>query len=166
MKKVFHALERAVGLVCRRIGDLGIAVLMGMMLLTVTDVTLRRVFNRPLSFSFEVTEGLLMVAVFCAIAYTTSTGRHISIDVLVERFPERARRKVETVVDFWSAILFLLVAWQSTLRGFHILDIGQVTGILEVPYYPFFFFVALGSTLAGLAILFRAINSLYGEAKP
>ena len=137
---------------------------MAMVLLTVTDITLRRVFNSPLPFSFELTETLLVIVVFCSVAYTTYIGRHISIDVIVSRFPLKTRKSIETVIDFICAALFGLVAWRSILRAIHIWNIEQVTGILEIPIYPFIFIVALGSTLASLILLVKVINSIIGEA--
>ena len=166
MKKASYALEKAIGQICRYIGYIGMAVLMGMMLLTVIDITLRRVFNSPLPYSFELTENFLVVVAFCSIAFTTSVGRHISINVLVEKSPPWARKYTERVTDLICVAVFFLVAWRSTLRAIHMIDIGQVTGVLEMPYYPFFFVVALGSALAGLTILLQMVNSSLREAKP
>ena len=166
MKSVVRSLNGFIAPVCRWAAGFGLAVLMVMMLMTVVDITLRRAFNYQLPFSFELTENMLVIVAFCSIAYTTFMGRHISIDILVEKFPAGARKNVERVIDFLCALLFFIITWRSVLRGIHIIEIGQVTGVLEIPYYPFFFFVALGAALAGLAILLRTLNTFMSEATP
>ena len=114
---------------------------MAMMLMTIADIVMRRVFNQPFSFSYELTENFLAVVVFSSIAYASSTGRHISIDVLKEIFPALSHRTVETIIDIFSAGIFGVVAWRALLQGLHMINLGQVTGILRMPYYPFYFVV-------------------------
>jgi len=151
-------LRKGISLVSRRARDIGAIVLMAMVLLVVVDVTLRRAFNSPLPFSFELIGIMLVVVVFCFVAYSTATGRHVSIDVLVARFSPKVRSRTDLCTDFLSAVLFGLIGWQSIVQGIHIWDAGVETGILNIPHYPFLFIVAFGSIVASLAVFFTIIN--------
>lgn len=165
LKKSAYSLKKILSLASYRVGDLGTIVIMAMVLMVIVDIILRRFFNSPLAFSFELVGVMLVVVVYCSVPYTTNIDRHVSIEVLTSRFPPRAQTIITTVADFLSAVLFGLVGWRSILQAIHIWDIGNVTGILKIPYYPFIFIVALGSILASLTLLVGVIHSIIGEVK-
>lgn len=158
-------LKKALSLISCRVRDLGAIVLMAMVLLVVVDVSLRRLFNSPLPFSFELIGIMLVIVVYCFVAYSTSTGRHVGVDVLTTRFPPKTKTTIDLVMDFLSAVLFGLIGWQSIVQGIHIWDIGTETGILRIPYYPFLFVVALGSILACLALIIGLAYFIIGALR-
>ena len=165
LTKAVNPLEKALLQLSRRAGNIGAGVLMAMVLLTAVDVTLRRVFNSPLPFSFELIDAALVIVVFCSVAYTTSVDRHVSIDVLTSRFQPKAQLAIMTATDFFSAVLFGLITWRATIHAMKFLDTGYETGILKIPLYPFGFIVALGCALACLLLLVKVIKSITGEAR-
>jgi TRAP-type C4-dicarboxylate transport system permease small subunit len=160
LTKVATFLERMLALVSLRASNIGVSVLLIMGLLVVVDVILRRTFNSPLSFSLEIIEIMLVVVVFFCVAYTGAQRGHVSIDVIVSRFPPKAQAIVSVFIYFLSFGLFGIICWGSIIYGLHIQDIGQGTGILGVPYYPFVFVVAFGSLLLALVILSQLLNSI------
>jgi len=157
--------KKSLSLVYRRIGNLGMIVILAMVLLVMVDVILRRVFNSPLAFSKELIEIMLVVVVFCSLAYTTFQGRHVSVDVLVSRFPPKAQAIINPATDFLSAVMFALIGWRSIDQAMHIWNIGSETGILRIPYYPFLFVVAFGSISACIALLIGLIHLMIGAAR-
>jgi len=160
-----NLVNKILALFSRRVGDIGLLVLMAMVLLVVVDVVSRRLFNSPLSFSFELIHVLLVATVFFAVVYTTSLQRHISVDVLTSRFPTKARTITDKVTDFISLGVFALIGWRSLVQAARIWAMGKETGILGVPIYPFLYVVAFGSIMAALIILVSLINSMIGAAK-
>ena len=164
-EKDLNLFNKILALLSRRVGDLGLIVLMAMVLLVVYDVASRRLFNRPLSFSFELIEILLVAVVFFALVYTTSLQRHISVDVLTSRFPPKVQTIINRATDFITVVIFGLIGWRSLIQAAHIRDIGNVTGVLRIPVYPFNYVVAFGSIIAALLILVSLINSMIGAAK-
>ena len=163
LKRVGSLLDKSLMLISRRVGDVGVTVLMVMMMLTVVDITLRRVFNSPLPFGFELVEVMLVIVAFCSIAYTTSIGRHVSIDVLTMKFPAKAQAVIVIVTDFFSAVIFGLATWRAVIHAMRFLGSGYETGILKIPLYPFVFVVALGCALACLLLLAKVVKSINGE---
>ncbi len=165
LTKAVNPIERVLLQLSRRAGNIGSAVLIAMVLLTSLDVTLRRVFNSPLPFSFELIDVALVVVVFCSVAYTTSVGRHVSIDVLVARLHPSAQMVITTATDLLSAVLFGLITWRSVVRAMTFLNSGYETGILKIHLYPFSFIVALGCALACLLLLVKVVKSITSEAE-
>lgn len=140
-------------------------VLMLLVLLIATDVTLRRAFNSPLPFSYEIIEFGLVIIVWGSILYSTSRESHISIDVLVSRLPAKPRQFFRLTFDFVSAVVLFLIGWQSIAYAMHLRDVQNVSPTLDIPVYPFVFIVALGAILAGLILLVNFIDSVRGEGK-
>ena len=85
MKTLSQILEK----VTVRFSDIGMIVLLGMMVLIIVDIILRRVFSRPISWSYEVISEFLVIVVFLTLSYCTSQKRHVSIDAIVTRFPQK-----------------------------------------------------------------------------
>jgi TRAP-type C4-dicarboxylate transport system permease small subunit len=139
---------------------LGSYVLVGMVLLISTDIFLRRAFNSPIPFTFEVVEYLLVVVGWSYIAFTTSKGRHVSVDTLTSHFPPKTRQIILYVGDFITIILFGLISWQSFLQGMNVFGQGSISAILHVPKWPFQFWVAFGAALACIVFLFKTLNSI------
>jgi TRAP-type C4-dicarboxylate transport system permease small subunit len=152
----WHKLEWIAGI----LEKFGSYVLVAMVLLTSTDIILRKFFNSPLPFSFELTEFLLVVVAWCYIAFTTSKGRHVSVDTVTSHFKPSARKTTLLIADIITVIFFGLIAWQNVVQGINVLHVGTTTAILHIPKYPFQFWVALGSALACLIFLFKILNSL------
>jgi TRAP-type C4-dicarboxylate transport system permease small subunit len=156
----WHKLEMVAGI----LEKFGSYVLVAMVLLTSTDIMLRKFLNSPLPFSYELTEFLLVVVAWSYIAFTTSKGRHVSVDTVTSHFKPRARKITMLIGDIVTIILFGLICWQNVVQGFNVLDVGTTSAILHIPKYPFQFWVAFGSALACLIFLFKVLYSWMGGA--
>jgi TRAP-type C4-dicarboxylate transport system permease small subunit len=136
-----------------------------LVLLIAVDVTLRRVFNSPLTFSYEIIQFGLVIVVWGSVLYSTIRERHISIDVLVSRLPEKTRQVLRLTFDFVSALILLLIGWQSIIYALDLQAVRLESAMLEIPIFPFVFLVALGALLSGLILLIHFVDSIRGEMK-
>ena len=136
-----------------------------LVLLIAVDVTLRRAFNSPLTFSYEIIEFGLVIVVWGSVLFSTIRERHISIDVLVSRFPAKTRQFFRLTFDFISAVVLLLIGWQSITYAVDLRDMQLMSSMLDIPIYPFVFIVALGAILAGLILLVNFVDSVRVEGK-
>jgi TRAP-type C4-dicarboxylate transport system permease small subunit len=165
LPKVGNLLKRALSLAGRRaIGAVGL-VLTLMVLLVVVDVVLRRIFNSPLAFSYQLMGLGLVIIVWGSVLYSTILERHISVDVLVSRFPAKTRQFLGLAFDFVCALLLLLIGWQSIIYALRQQELHAETEMLHLPLYPFIFIVALGTIWAGLVLLVNFIESVRSEGK-
>ena len=160
LTEIGTSLERALFWVTRQASNLAMIVLMAMVLLVVVDITLRRFFNSPLSWSFEVIEVLLVIVVFFTVAYCCITKGHISVDLLTSRLSKRGQAILEIFSYFLGIVLFVFMTYCSILSAFEEIASHRMTGILQIPIYPFIFIVALGSTLLALVLIAQLIHSI------
>ncbi len=160
MKNWIGTLTIAFKAIASAFEKIGSYVLVGMVILTSLDIFLRRVFNSPFSWSYEMIEFMLVIVAYCYVPFTSSLSRHVSMDTLTGRLPAATRQRIILIGDFITVILFALISWQNVLQGINVMNQGATTAILHVPKFPFQFWVALGSGLACLAFLFKTVNSL------
>lgn len=153
------------GWINNTIASFGIIVCIGLVLMTVLDVIMRRFFNEPMVFSFEVTQMALALIVFSFIPYATNHMRHVSIEVLVQVFPKSIQQWTNIIGDLLSAVLFLFICRQSFLKGMKVYLYNYMTGELEIPLYPFYYFIALGALLSCISLSLRAFSDIHNEIK-
>lgn len=151
--------------VADRLTYLGHAVLIAMVLLTVTDIVLRRFFNSPLVFSYEITTFMLLVYVFCVGPYSFASNRSISIDVVTTGYPPKIRKVTEMIARLIGAILWGLIGWRTIHQALFLWKMGQISGLLSIPFFPFTFFVAFASLLLALVLLIQSFEVLIGDIK-
>ena len=94
----------------RAVNGVGVFFLAVMMMVTAVDVIGRFVFNLPVKGSIEITGFLLVFTIFLAIAYAQSREQHITIDILVSRFPDRARLIINTIILLIGLIILAVFA--------------------------------------------------------
>ena len=157
LSRLANSLNKILSFISPRAGDLGAIAITGMVGLIVADVTLRRFFNSPLSYSLELIQDLLLIAVFSSIFYATHIDRHVSIDLITSKLSKRAQKRIGIATDTLSAILFGMLGWRSILQGIHVWDMGLESAVLEIPYYPFHFFIAICAILTTIAISVKII---------
>ncbi len=141
------------------------AILLFMMFLTVGDVIARYFFNKPVPGTFELTNLMLPLLVFFGLAYTQVRKGHISIDIVISRFPARVRAIADSISSFLSLSLFALVVWQSAVYAHRLWQGHIVSGVLAWPVYPFLIAAAFGSLLFCFVLLGNLLDSLAKAVK-
>jgi TRAP-type C4-dicarboxylate transport system permease small subunit len=130
-----------------------------MMLLTVADVSLRALFNRPINGTYELIELGLACAVFIALPAVFLRDEHLVMDVVDSLAP----RPVVRVLDLFGALCSLVVLavmfWQMVPLARDMQEFGDVTADLSIPKIVYWVPVLIGvgaSALATLVFLARA----------
>ena len=153
--KIIHHLSRLFAYIAT--GVLGL-----MMLLTVVDVFLRYFFNSPITGTTEVTEFMMVIVVFPALAWCAVTRRHLKVDLLVSHLPPR----IQAIIDFLTLLLalgtFIIITWQSFLES---LDVRTTTSLLNLPHAPFYWILTVSLALFCLSIATLLVENIMKEAK-
>ena len=160
LTKAAQSLSRAVEPLSRIINSVGIGILAVMMLLTTMDVTLRYVFNRPITGAYELTALMLAVLVAFGLAYTQVHKEHIRIDFIVSRFSPRARAFVDSITTLVGIGILSLITWQSILYAESLRAGGDTTSVFLIPLYPSVWVVVFGSAIFCLAFIVDLLNHL------
>jgi TRAP-type transport system small permease protein len=170
LDRIIYWAERVTFPLNKWLSYLAMVVVFIMMLLTVADVIGRKFVgiipgSQPVPGAYELTEFMLVVTVFAAIGYAQFHDEHISINVLTSRFPKRVQDILDTVIYLISLVLSCLVTYRSVVYAQRIIEQGDVSGVLQIPLYPFVFVVAAGMFMFSLALLVNVIKSLAKAVK-
>jgi len=137
--------------------------IMVMMLLTALDVCGRYFLNNPIRGALEITEILMVMTVAAGFAYTQKKKAHISVELFVGRLPPAYRRVIDGFDHVICLALYALITWQA-IRGGLIQWRNSVTsGAIEIPLWPFYFFLALGCGVLCLVFLADILTLFHGE---
>jgi len=134
-----------------------------MMMLTVADVVLRYIFNRPIMGSMELTEYLMVCVGTLGLAWCALEGAHIKVELIVSRFPQRLQK----FVDSFNYVLLIgvsgVIASQTFVRARTVRRLHVASAMLDVPQHPFVLvttFSYLLLFLTAIMLLVHAILSL------
>jgi TRAP-type C4-dicarboxylate transport system permease small subunit len=162
LKKFGFSLERVIYPFSKGISILSMVAAVAMMLLVTADVFMRRALNQPIFGAYEVGKVLLVIVVFCGVAYVMSVRGHVMVDTLVRLYPKSLRRVVTAIAYLLSLIIVALISWQSAIYGLDMVRVGETSVLLRILVSPFIFIVAFGSAILFLVILVQFIYILAG----
>lgn len=134
-----------------------------MMALAFFDVLFRYFLNSPISGAKDLTELLMILVVFCSVAYTQVQKGHVGIDLLVDKFPKNWGIVIRVITYMLSIGVFALVSWRTFVEALLFKQRHIVSMELEIPIYPFFFVISLGCIVLTV-VLIRDLLFSVGQA--
>jgi len=148
------------GVFSSTLGFLGALSLFVMMCLTAADVAGRYIFNSPITGTFELTEFLVLILIFSFLANAQAHKMHVTVDLILSRFPRKVRYYVEVFNHLMSLGIMALITWIGTERAFELKEVSEASPNLGVPFYPFAFFLVLGCLVMCIEYIRNLINVL------
>lgn len=155
---------KVVDVVSQVAGFFAIILVVGIVVLIVTEIVCRTVLDISLSFAWEYSAYFLGTAIFCGAAFTLRTGGHVRVAFLTSNrrpFIARASEYVSTVfgiaITWFLAYSLVLFAWRAYATDSHSPTIDAVP--LEIPTTG----LAVGAVLLALQMLGRLIRLLFDE---
>ena len=164
LKKAANSLDKGLTPVVELFGKIGGWALAVMMLLMVSDITGRYLFNMPISNTYEISSLLLILVSVFSIIYCQYKGGHISIDLVTSRLGEKTRIVLDTAMQFLYLCTFVLLAYQLVIKALAEMGTGSLVRNTEIPVFPFSFIVALGSILFTLVIILYLLKIIVKAA--
>ncbi|MEW6663980.1 MAG: TRAP transporter small permease [Thermodesulfobacteriota bacterium] len=154
MKKSFLGIAvRILNQVSLFASAMGIVFMVAMLLLTVGDVFLRFVFNRPVLGSVEITEYLMVGTGFLGIAWCAAKGGHVGVDLIVSHFSPRVQAVIDSITCLLSLGVVPLVAWQAFVQAGYAKSENIQSDLLDIPAYPFYLIVGIAYALFSLVLV-------------
>ena len=140
------------------------ALLLGLVILAACNMVCR-LLNMPISASYELSgfAGALMAAL--ALAETQRQRGHVELDFFTRSYSLRVRRWIGAFNVFTGALLMFVLAYQLSFRAASLLQAGEVSETLKLPYPWLMVGVVLGLLLLGLSFLTDFILLLAGKDK-
>jgi len=160
LEKTIFGLKTGTSAVSRTLNTVGGGLLIIIVLLTVADVAMRRLFNSPIRASMELVEMLVGTVIFFSLGYCAIKGAHIAIDILIKKFPRRIYSVTIVIMDLISVLMCGILSWRLVEYSIGLHETNTITVILQMPTYVFGIMGALGYTVLTLAYLIDLLISI------
>jgi TRAP-type C4-dicarboxylate transport system permease small subunit len=156
---------RPVVSVCRVMIIASMVVLVGMMMLTVSDVFLRYIFKNPVPDSQQITEYLMVCVAFLGMAWVAVKNEHIAVNLIVPRFSQRVQAIFDSVTYFLGLGVLVLISWRTFIESTFVRQFDPGTLLLKIPAYPFYIVLGFGLAMLCLIIFIQLIQHVFKAVK-
>ena len=164
LKAFAHGAENAITRTSRALNVVGIAAVGVLMLLITSDVLGRALFNSPIPGTTSISEYVLVIAVYCSVAYCAMSKSHVNIELFVMRFPEKVQAAIHSFTSILGLGVLSVLVWRAVLMVAYSWSRGENSGDqLDLPVWPFRIVVVIGITMFCL-VLITEIAHLIGKA--
>ena len=136
----------------------GMAFVIAMTFVTVVHGVGRYGFAKPVPGLVELSSYFLVAAVFLVGAYTMLVKGHVSIGILADRLPKRVQKINDSFGYILCVVIAIFALWQAGVRGVFLMGEGQASPVLHIPNFPFYYIVAVGWGIFGLAAIIHLVN--------
>ncbi len=161
-------LDNAIDRIDKGFTMVGAAAMLIMLVVTVADVIMSRIFNLPFPGATEVVTSAMPISVFAFLLAAQRRGRHISIDMVTGRLPRGAASALGLMALLIGVFLFGLLTWLNIPLAVHSIRIGEHTGgNVAVPIYPAKVMIPLATgmiTVQFLLEIYRKIRTFLGRS--
>ena len=137
------------------------AALLFIMFLTVADVCLRNLFQKPIVGTFEIVGLGGAVIIGFAIPITSFMRGHIFVDFFVQRFGKGVQAIFNVVTRLVSIAIFVLIAWNLFIYAGSLYASGEVTLTRQLPFYPIAYGLA-GCCIMQCLVLLVDLQKIFG----
>jgi tripartite ATP-independent transporter DctM subunit len=163
LKRVIGALDK-VGVFSRWTNVIGIAALSMMIAVTFVDVIMRYFFNAPIKGVAELTEVIMICAIFFAVAHTHNVKGQIKVDLLTNKLSQKPRLALEFINTVLSTGIFSIVVWRTLAYTVLLIQDHRIhSKTLNIPASPFGAVIFIGATALFL-LLIRDILAQISES--
>lgn len=156
MEKVKNLSEH-IGKFTKAVGCISFVCVIAMMLINVADVVMAKLIQQRVIGAYELTQRLLMCAVFTAFAYGQSKKAHINMTILIALFPRALRFTLFTLMSILSVIAAGAMTYAAFVQTGVSIDSGYMTEVLYIPLYPFYIVETLAMAIFTLALLYDTV---------
>jgi len=153
-------LERLSELLRKGMMIVGGVSLLAITLLATMNVALR-IFQVPVSGSYEVVSFLGAIVTAGALGHTQKRKDHIVVDILSDKFPTKVKRVLDRVSYLLILVFFSIVSWQTFVYGKRLMRTGELSETLKIAYYPFVFLVGIGFAVLALTSFLDLIETFW-----
>jgi len=130
------------------------------MMLVVTNIVLRVLFNRPILGTYEYVVFLTAVMIGLTLAYCAIQNGHLAVDFVVDRLPLKVQAVIDTLMNITALFFWGACVWQIGKYARSMAVSGVVSPTTQTPLSPFIYLVAFGILALSLVLLVKTIESV------
>lgn len=160
-----RVVERVLRGVVKVFSFLSLLFVVAMMLLGVLDVVLRIFFKAPIIGATELTQ-MMMVGMVLALGAGVLGDENITVDFVMDFFPQRTRWVVELITSVITIGVCLLISYEGIKSAIYSHSYNYAYSLLGVPEWPFLVVLSvgfLGGVVAIIAVMIRLVYNLCGK---
>ncbi len=131
-----------------------------MMLMNVADVIIALLFQTHILGAYELTQRLLMCAVFTAFAYGQAKKSHINMTIIIVHFPRVLRFILFSLMGLLSVVAAGAMTYAAAFQTGVAVDAGYMTEVLYIPLWPFYVIETAAMALFTLTLLYDTVLSV------
>lgn len=140
--------------------------LMGMMLMIVTDILCRYLFDKTLQGTIELTEFIMVALVYFTLANTQAQKAHIKAEILVDHLSAKKKILLKLLTYALGLFTFSFITWQGILSAVDSWTVREVTdGVIPFPTLPAKLAIPVGCSILCLRFLRDILESLQDLAR-
>ncbi len=161
MVGIYRTIGKGIDGVITGTGFLGVVIVLALSVFIIPVILARffPVINIPGFFDAALYS--LIIFPFATVAYTLSRKKHIVVDVLVERLPERARSALEIATYLTCLVFVVILTWKAVEWAMMLIPRGTLTeGVWTIPKGLLVGLIAFGAFLLILQIIKIIIGNI------
>lgn len=163
-----HA-KQVLGALAEKMAYIGGFVVFILMILVSADVIGRKVWT-SVPGSFELSEALMVPAVFFPLMFVQMRREHVFVGVTTDWLSARTVACLDGLAAVIGFLMFGLLTWLSFGRALDAYSIGEYRlAVISVPIWPFRLMIPLGTGLMVLQLAIMAIEEFsraFGRDEP
>ncbi len=155
--KTIYKIGDVIGKITVGVGCVSFFFVTAMMLLNVVDVVMTLLLKKPVVGSYEITQRMLMCAVFASFAYGQTKKKHINMTIVIGVFPRVPRFVSFALTSIFSVVATAVLTWAAVVQGGVALSTGYTTEVLYIPLFPFYYIEAAALAIFTVSLLYDAV---------
>ena len=161
MKKFFQIIDIIVSTINQTMAVLGLS--LGV-LLAFINVILRYAFDMSLTWAAELTNYLFIWAALFGAAYGFKQGAHISVSLIIEKFPPAVTKGFLMFANLVSIIYLALISYFGYQLVLMLVDFGEMSIDLEIPLWIPHLVLPIAFALAAYRSAEKLVEIYYTDA--
>jgi TRAP-type C4-dicarboxylate transport system permease small subunit len=146
-----------------KVGEYGAALtLFALMMLTSANIIGRSFFHFPVKATIEIGGYMLLIIVALGLGAAAVEGRHIKVDLVMDRLPKKTQLVIDTAMSLLSFVMLAITTWvmaQSAMAP------TRYTAAVRIPDTPFKWVFAAGWGLCCIGALVVTIENFRKRGK-
>jgi TRAP-type C4-dicarboxylate transport system permease small subunit len=134
--------------------SLAVLMVLAMVLLTITDVSMRKFVDKPMAGVTEMVELALGVAFFFALPGVFWRCAHITMDIIDDHWPEW-RSNLQRVAMVFNAMVLVVLVWHMWQPMLDVISFGDTSADLQIPKIWFMAPAWVGILLSLLVVMLQ-----------
>jgi len=134
--------------------SLSVLMVLAMILLTITDVSMRKFVDKPMTGVTELVELALGVAFFFALPGVFWRCAHITMDIIDDHLPQW-RSALQRLATLFNALVLLVLVWHMWQPMLDVISFGDTSADLQIPKIWFMAPAWVGMLLSLLVVMLQ-----------